>query len=124
MQPHKYLLKSLFGKTALAGAVLSGFLLFAGAPSAQANDWDDCNRRAAYTDWRLHESIEHFGYYSPQANHWRHERHEAFERLEHYRHEWRERDWHDRERREHRRDYDGRRYYRDRDGDHRDRDRD
>jgi hypothetical protein len=94
MQLHKHLLKSVFGKTVLAIAVLSGFLLFAGAPSAKANDWDDCNRRAAYSDWRLHESIEHFGYYSPQARYWRHERHEAYEQLERYRRrEWRERAW-------------------------------
>jgi hypothetical protein len=84
MQLHKHLPKSVFGRAALAAAALSGFLLFAGAPGAKANDWDDCNRRGAYTDWRLHESIEHFGYYSPQASHWRHERHEAYERLERY----------------------------------------
>ena len=90
MQLHKHLLKSVFGKTVLATAVLSGFLLFAGAPSAKANDWDDYNRRAAYSDWRLHESIEHFGYYSPQAAYWRHERHEAYERQAHLRHEYRE----------------------------------
>ncbi len=77
-------------KGALATAVLGGFLLFAGAQTAKANDWDDGNRRVAYTDWRLHESIERYGYYSPQANHWRHERHEAYERLAHRRHEWRE----------------------------------
>ncbi len=82
MQLHKHLPKSVLGRAALAAAALSGFLLFAGAPGAKANDWDDCNPRAAYTDWRLHE---HFGYYSPQASHWRHERHEAYERLERYR---------------------------------------
>jgi len=123
MRLHKHLLKSAFGKAALAVAVLSGFLLFAGAPSAKANDWDDCNRRAAYADWRLHESIEHFGYYSPEANYWRHERHEAFEQVARYRrHAWREREWREHQRREHEwrehhRDYDGYRYYRDRDCD-------
>jgi hypothetical protein len=121
MRLHKHLLKSVFGTTVLATAALSGFLLFAGAPGAKANDWDDCNRRAAYSDWRLHESIEHFGYYSPQAAYWRHERHEAYEQLERYRrHEWREherREWREHEWREHHRDYDGRRYDRDRDRD-------
>ncbi len=118
MQLHKHLQKSIFGKAALAAAVLSGFLLFAGAPSVKANDWDDCNRRAAYSDWRLHESIEHFGYYSPQARYWRHEHHEAYEQLERYRRrEWRERAWREHEWREHHRDYDGHRYYRDRDRD-------
>jgi hypothetical protein len=109
MQLH--LVKSVFGKAALATAALGGFLLFAGTPSAKANDWDDDNRRAAYTDWRLHESIEHFGYYSPQANHWRHERHEAYERVERYRrHYRREQDWRERHR-------DRYRYHRDRDRD-------
>jgi hypothetical protein len=102
MQLHKHLWKSLFGKAAWATAALSGFLLLAGAPSAKANDWDDCNRRAAYAEFRLHESIMHFGYYSPQAGYWRHERHEAYE---------------------HRRGDEDRRYYRERDRD-RDRDRD
>ena len=127
MQLHKHLLMSIFGKTALATAILSGLLLFAGAPSAKANDWDDCNRRTAYAEFRLHQSIGYFGYYSPQAAYWRHERHEAYEQLERYRRrEWREhqrREWREQEWREHHRDYDGRRYYRDRDGD-RDRDRD
>ncbi len=47
MQLYKHLMKSIFGKAALAAVVLSGILLFAGAPSAKANDWDDCNRRVA-----------------------------------------------------------------------------
>jgi hypothetical protein len=97
MQLHKHVLKSVFGKAALATAALSGFLLLAGAPSAKADDWYDGNRRAAYCDWRVHEAVEHFGYYSPQAHYWRHECHEAYERRERYRrayrrgHEWRER---------------------------------
>lgn len=93
----KHLWKS-FGRTAVAALGLSGFLLV-GAPKAKADGYDDCNRRIAFTEYRLHESIEHFGYYSPQARHWRHERAEAYERLERYRshhREWRER--HDRDR--------------------------
>jgi hypothetical protein len=122
MQLHKRLLMSIFGKTVMATAVLGGLLLSAGAPSAKANDWDDCNRRAVYAEFRLHQSIEFFGYYSPQAAYWRHERHEAYEQLERYRRrEWRERAWREHEWREHHREYDGHRYYRDRD---RDRDRD
>ena len=118
MQLHKHLVKSIFGKAALAAAVLSGFLLFAGAPSANANDWDNCNRRVAYVEFRLHQSIVYFGYYSPQAAYWRHERHEAYEQLERYRRrEWREREWREHEWREHHRDYDEHRYYRDRDYD-------
>jgi hypothetical protein len=60
--------------------------------SAKADDWDSCNRRVAYVEFRLHESIVYFGYYSPQANYWRHERHEAFEQLERYRRRDRDRD--------------------------------
>ncbi len=94
MQAHTHLLKSLFGKATLAAAALAGFLFFAGTPSAQGHDRDDCRRAIQYNDWRLHEAIEHRGYYSREANHWRHERHEAYERC------WRNRD----------RDWDGYRY--------------
>src|SRR5260370_32456559 len=94
IQLYKHLMKSIFGKAALAAVALSGILLFAGTPSAKANDWDDCNRRVTYAEFRLHQSIVYFGYYSPQAAYWRHERHEAYERLERYRRqEWREREW-------------------------------
>ena len=88
---------SIPAKTALAIAAL-GFLLAAGAPAAKANDWDDCNRRLSYTEWRYHEALERFGPYSSQARHWAHERREAYERIEHLRHEYREhhRDWDDR----------------------------
>jgi hypothetical protein len=77
------------GKTALAATAL-GFFLAAGAPAAKANDWDDCNRRIAYTESRYHETIERFGPYSRDARHWEHERHEAYERQAHLRHEYRE----------------------------------
>lgn len=82
--------RTVFGKAALATAALGGFLLFAGAPGAKANDWDDCNRRVAYSESRYHEAVEHFGPYSREARFWAHERHEAYERAGHYRHEWRE----------------------------------
>ena len=83
MQLHKHLSKSLFGKAALATAALGGFLFFAGTSSAQAHDRDDCRRALHYDDWRLHEAIEDHGYYSRQADHWRHERHETLERCWH-----------------------------------------
>jgi hypothetical protein len=84
------LFPTVFGKAALATAALSGFLLFAGAPGAKANDWDDSNRRVAYAEGRYRESVERFGPYNRDAQHWYHERHEAYERAEHYRYEWRE----------------------------------
>jgi hypothetical protein len=74
---------SFLGKMALATAAL-GFFLAAGAPAAKANDWDDCNRRVAYTEWRYHEAVERFGPYSRDARHWEHER------QAHLRHEYRE----------------------------------
>jgi hypothetical protein len=94
--------RAFFGKAALAAVALGGILLFAGVPAARAQNRDDYNypaRQVQYTNWRLHEAIEHFGYYSPQANYWRHERHEALERARHARHEYyehrrhRDRDW-------------------------------
>jgi hypothetical protein len=85
MQLHTHLGKSLFGKAALATAALGGFLFFAGAPKAQAADRDDCERRISRTEYRLHEAIEDHGYYSRQANHWRHELNEAYERCDRYR---------------------------------------
>ncbi len=111
MQFRKQLLRSIFGKAALAAIVLGGLLLF-GAPKAKADGFDDCNRRISFSEYRLHEAIEHFGYYSPQANHWRHEREEAYERLERYRYNHRHEDWreHERHEREHRERYDHDRY--------------
>lgn len=69
--------KALFGQAALATAALGGFFLFAGVPSAKA---DSCRKRIAHAEHELGEAIEDHGYYSRQANHWRHERAEAYER--------------------------------------------
>jgi hypothetical protein len=99
MPLRKHLDKSLFGKATLATAALSGFLLFAGAPSAKA---DNCQRRIAHAEHELGEAIEDHGYNSRQADRWRHERHEAYEACG--------RD----------RDYRNQGYYRDRDGYYRD----
>ncbi len=78
MQLHR-LGKSLFGKATLATAALSGFVLFAGVPSAKA---DNCQRRIQHAEHELGEAIEDHGYYSRQADRWRHERHEAYEACE------------------------------------------
>lgn len=80
-----HLFRSLRSKLALAALALGGFLLFSGAPAAKANGSDDCNRRVAYTDWRYHEAVEHFGPYSSAARHWAHEHHEAVERCARWR---------------------------------------
>jgi hypothetical protein len=89
----------------LPGVMLIVLALFAGAPRAKADDWDDCNRRIAFANWQLHEAIEDYGYDSRQARHWRHELHEAYERQEHLRRKYRNEQWNNREWRD-RRDYD------------------
>lgn len=98
MREHSH--KLLFGKAALAAAALGGFFLFA-APSAKA---DSCQRRIAHAEHELGEAIEDHGYYSRQADHWRHERHEAYEACGRYRDDYRYQQ----------------RFYRDRDGYYRD----
>jgi hypothetical protein len=86
MKLHALSVRSILSKTALASLALGGFLFFAGAPAAKANPWDDCNRRAAYTNMRYHEAVNRFGPYSPAARHWAFERREAFL---HCRRDWR-----------------------------------
>jgi len=90
---------------ALASAALGGWMLFAGAANAKADD-RGYDRQVRYTEWRAHEAAERFGYYSREARHWRHENHEARERAKRFRHNDRER----RERREHHERYDHNRY--------------
>jgi hypothetical protein len=127
------LLRAVFGKAALATAALSGFVLFAGVPSAKA---DNCQRRIQHAEHELREAIEDHGYYSRQADRWRNKRHEAYEACERERGYYRDRDGYYRDERgnyfyfryngdrdrDYRRDYDrDRPRYRDWD---RDRDRD
>ena len=77
--------------------MLVALALFGAAPSAKADAWDDCNRRIAVANWRLHEAIEDHGYDRRQARHWRHELHEEYERQEHLGRKYRERQWNNRE---------------------------
>jgi hypothetical protein len=98
-----------FGSTALATAVLGGFLMLGGATSARADDDDGYRfrREVQVTEWRANEAAEHFGYYSREAKHWRHENREARQRLRHWQHEYRE---HHRRYRDYDRDDDYRRW--------------
>ena len=81
MQWHKSVLKSVFGKAALAAAALGGALFFGGASSAQAAPVYIHPRPVVrYDNYRVHEAIVRHGYYSPAANYWRYQRHEAFVR--------------------------------------------
>jgi hypothetical protein len=80
MQWQKCVLKSIFGKAALAAAVLGGFMLFGGASNTQASSYLYSRPVVRYDNYRVHAAIVRHGYYSPAANYWRYERHEAFVR--------------------------------------------
>ncbi len=90
MEASKSLLKKLFLRMTLAAAALSGLLLFVGTSSAEARDWDGCQRRVNRAEWRLDEAIQHHGYYSRQAFHRREELREERWRCFRQREEWRE----------------------------------
>ena len=95
--------KAILGTGLLAG----GLTLFMGTPNASANE--ECQERLVHADHRLHEAIEHHGYESRQADHWRHELREAREYCWEHSHRW----W----------DEDNRRWHTDRDWDDHDHDR-
>ena len=95
--------KTILGTAALA----AGFVLFAAAPGAKA---EDCRERLTKADPKLHEAIEHHGYQSKQANRARHDLHEAREYCWAHGHRW----W----------DVEGNRWHTDRDWDDHDHDQD
>ncbi|MGC1414442.1 MAG: hypothetical protein WA817_04125 [Candidatus Acidiferrum sp.] len=70
------ILKSTFGKAAIAAALLSGAMLFVGPPNARANE----RAVVRYDNFRVHEAVVRHGFYSPRANYWRVERREAIVR--------------------------------------------
>ena len=82
---------SIFRRAALAAAALAGLLLFTGAPNVRA---DDCQKRIAKADHKLHEAIEHHGPHSSQAEHWRHELAEARSYCWEHSHRWWDEDGH------------------------------
>jgi hypothetical protein len=92
----------------VAPLALAGAFMLAGAGPVRADD--DCQKRIAKADHRLHEAIEHHGYQSPEAEHWRHELAEARSYCWEHNHRW----W----------DEDQRRWHTDRDWDEHDHDRD
>lgn len=88
--------------------------MFAGAPLLRADN-DDCQRRIARADHRLHAAIDHYGYRSNQAERRRRELREAREHCWNTAHRW----WDEHERRWHtERDWDDNDHDRDRDRDH------
>ena len=62
-------------RRALIAAGLMTALTFVGAAIARGSD--DCQKRVDKADHKLHEAIEHHGWQSSQADHWRHELAEA-----------------------------------------------
>jgi len=101
--------KKFLTRSFLVAAAFAGFLSLAATPSVFAYDYDGCQRRIAKADHKLHEAIEHHGFYSKQAEHARHELREARERCWNENHRW----W----------DEDGHRWRTDRDWDDHDHDR-
>jgi hypothetical protein len=91
----------------LAPALFAGILLFAGATVVRA---DECQKRTIRADHKLHEAVEHHGWQSPEAEHWRHELAEARAYCWEHSHRW----W----------DEDGRRWHTDHDWDDHDHDHD
>ena len=109
---HRWL-KLFLGKWALAALAVAAFTVMAGVPKLQAAD--DCQRRIAHADHRLHEAIEHYGYQSREAAEARHELHEEREHCwkannrwwDEDRHRWHDqRDWDDRDHDQNYRPYD------------------
>ena len=86
--------KKFRARTLLVSAAILSMLAFAGTPRASAEDYDRCQRRIAKADHRLHEAVEHHGWYSRQADHARHELREARERCWNERHRWWDEDGH------------------------------
>jgi hypothetical protein len=83
-------------RCALASLVVAGTLMFTGAKTLRADD--DCQKRIAHADHKLHEAAEHHGWDSPEAQRWRHELHEARRYCYEHNHRWwdeDDRDWDD-----------------------------
>ena len=98
-------LKTSFGKTVLATAALTGFMMLGSAPRAHA---EDCQKRIAKADHNLHKAAERHGWESPEASRWRRELVAAREWCWEHNHRW----W----------DEDGQRWRSDRDWDEHDHD--
>jgi len=92
----------VFGSVVIAGA-----LLFSGATTLRA---EDCQKRIIKADHKLHEAIDHHGWDSPEARHWRDELNAARSWCWEHGHRWWDEDqhrWHtDRDWDEHDHDHD------------------
>jgi hypothetical protein len=87
---------STFSIRALIGAsALTAALFFAGVAPLRAED--NCQKRIAHADHKLHEAAEHHGWDSPQAAKYRHELAEARSSCWERNHRWWDEDdhrWH------------------------------
>ena len=72
-------------------ALGAAFLLVAAGPVRAE---DDCQKRTAHADHKLHEAIEHHGYQSAEAQHWRQELAEARSYCWEHDHRWWDEDTH------------------------------
>jgi hypothetical protein len=75
-------------RKSLFSVVFAAVLVCAAVPRVQAEGIDQCERRIAHADHKLHEAIERHGRHSAQADHERRELHEARERCWRERHRW------------------------------------
>jgi hypothetical protein len=75
----------------LGPVLFAGALLFANPTVVRA---DDCQKRVAKADHNLHEAIEHHGWQSHQAEHWRQELAEARAYCWEHNHRWWDEDGH------------------------------
>jgi hypothetical protein len=82
-----------FLKGVLGCAALIGLMTLSGAPVATADN-DDCQRRIIKADHKLHEAVEHHGWNSKQAQHWREKLREAREYCWAHGHRWWDEDEH------------------------------
>jgi len=75
-----------FPHAVLAPLALGGALMLAAALPVRTED--DCQKRTTHADHKLHEAIEHYGYNSPQAQHWREQLAEARSYCWEHSHRW------------------------------------
>jgi hypothetical protein len=87
MEKQRLTIVKLIAKKSPPAMALAAALLFSSTPRAAGYD-DDCSRRTARAEHKLHEAIEHHGRHSRQADHWRYELREVRERCWRERHQW------------------------------------
>ena len=76
----------------LSSIIFAGVILVSGATVVHAEE--DCQKRTEKADHKLHEAIEHHGWQSSQAQHWRHELQEARAYCWNHSHRWWDEDGH------------------------------